>query len=599
MDKKHLSAQSVQELSEQFLTLLQGSGILPEEDIRALSGKLEKEVIALLRSPKPQIMVYGIYNSGKSTLVNALCEREVAQVADRPMTDRITEYDNGKYILIDSPGIDAPEEHERIADARLSKCHIILFVISSKGGFESRENYVKMLKIIQMGVPFYIILNDRGVALPRDEEERLKAKQQHEAELEGIRRKIIQNLVEVSGDANIYQKYDVIVLNAKRAWTGIERKEDGLVKASNLSALQLRINDILDEGNALIWLKAPLATLDACMSQAESQIYALTGSHDYAEEREVFQAKVTDTRNRLSDQIRNLAYSRFDSVYSYYCGASDQQLDQIGAELTDETQRAYNSADEALSRYVKEVFPNLRKTADGNFTCAPLSGSGTPVADPAGKETYAGNNENLFSSPVDGPVHSGGSGVLGAVGAAALGAAAYDTVSALGSTTIGAAMTEAATAALGSTAAGAAAGTAGKLLSSVVAPIPGLNAGMLLGLVCNLIKSASKRQREEEERYRQMQAEIERANQEILNRVAEQARIRQDARTKANGLLDEWVHQLRAAAEAQLDQIASSILRALDTFMMQQQKAEESTQQLLRQLHTLREELADLRMEMR
>lgn len=593
MEENNLSVQSVQKLSEQFLSLLQGSGVFPDADLRDMSRKLEQEVAALLRSPKPQILVYGIYNSGKSTLVNALCGRKVAKTADRPMTDKITEYDNGKYILIDSPGIDAPMEHERIADAQLSKCHIILFVVSSKGGFESRENYVKMLQIMNRDVPFYIILNERGVALPSDPAERQKVQQQHLAELEGAQRKIIQNLVSVSGDANVSRKYDVIVLNAERAWAGVEEKNEKLVKASNITALRLRINDILEEKNAL-WLKAPLAALDACMSQAESKLYTQTGSHDYADDREVFRAKVTDARNRISDQIRNLVYSRFDSAYSYYCGTSSRQLDQIGVELTDEVQNNYNRAVEPLFRYVKETFPNLRKTTDGRFVCVPLNSSGAPVSAPAGKESYVKDDENFFASS-DSP---GASNVLEAAGAAALGASVYSAASALGSTAVGTAVTQAATVALGSTAVGAAAGVAGGLLSPVIATIPGVNIGAILGLVVNAIKSASRRKREEEERCRQMQEEIERANQAILNEVAEQARFRQDARAKANAILDDWAYSLRVAAEAQLDQIAATILQALDMSVMQQKQTEDAVQQTLRQLHTLREELAGLRIGM-
>ena len=96
-----------------------------------------------------------------------------------------------------------------------------------------------------------------------------------------------------------------------------------------------------------------------------------------------------------------------------------------------------------------------------------------------------------------------------------------------------------------------------------------------------------------------MQAEVEAANQKIMENVAEQARIRQDARTKANGDLDSWTHQLRVAAETQLDQTAMALLQALDGSIMQQQQTEEMVQQLLRKLCALREELNGLRLNLR
>lgn len=49
-------------------------------------------------------MVYGIYNSGKSTLINALMRQEAAEMADRPMTDQISEFDRGEYVLVGFSG---------------------------------------------------------------------------------------------------------------------------------------------------------------------------------------------------------------------------------------------------------------------------------------------------------------------------------------------------------------------------------------------------------------------------------------------------------------------------------------------------------------
>ena len=210
----------------------------------------------------------------------------------------------------------------------------------------------------------------------------------------------------------------------------------------------------------------------------------------------------------------------------------------------------------------------------------------------------AANSDNFFSSSADDSDHSIASGVLEAAGAAALGAA-----STLGSTAIGTAMTEAAATALGPAAIGSVAGvvgTAGGALSSVISPVPPAPIIMLgLRWIAKELKSASKRKQEEEARYRQMQAEVEAANQKIMENVAEQARIRQDARTKANGDLDSWTHQLRVVAETQLDQTAMALLQALDGSIMQQQQTEEMVQQLLRKLCALREELNGLRLNLR
>lgn len=614
MENNYICTQTVEDMADRFLSILQQSTALPQAYLNEVNVKLEKDVRVLLKSPKPRIMVYGIYNSGKSTLVNALCEKAVAQVADRPMTDRIAEYDTGKYILIDSPGVDAPAEHERIADAELSKCHMILFVISSKGGFESRENYQKMLNIIRMGIPFYIILNDRGTVLPEDPAQKQLAKQRHMAELEEIRRKIINNLIQVSGDPNIYQKYDVLVLNAKRAWTGIEKGRPGLVEGSNIAALRLRIQEILEEQGALAWFKAPLASLDSCMNDAESRLYALEGHHDYADERQVLDANITKVRTMLADQIRNLIYERFDSVYAFYRGLSSRNLEQIGEELFQEIQSAYKRTAAPLNQYMKKTFPGLRQSADGTLVCDRLEGSGG-AGDAVNRSPVAGNEKmDLFDLP-DVSEKSSASGLLGAAGMAALG---YGAATALGSTALGTAATEAltalgttaletATTALGSTALGTGAaaalgstalGTAvtGAASTTLGALMPVVPIGLLVSEIVNGILKGSKRQREEDARFQQLQAQAEEANRKMMERVEEQARLCQDAKTKANALLDEWTQQMRTAVQAQIDITYAAIRKALDGEILAQQQTEQKVQKLLQSLRALRDELTALRL---
>lgn len=612
LENHYICTQTVEGIADRFFSTLQESAVLPQAYLDEVSAKIERNVKALLKSPKPKIMVYGIYNSGKSTLVNALCEKAVAQVADRPMTDRIAAYDTGKYILIDSPGVDAPAAHEKIADAELSKCHMILFVISSKGGFESRENYQKMLNIIRMGIPFYIILNDRGTVLPNDPVQKRLEQQRHTEELEEIRRKIIYNLMQVSGDQNIYQKYDVIVLNAKRAWTGIEKGRPGLVQGSNISALRLRIHEILEEQGALTWIKAPLAALDGCMNDVESQLYALEGHHDYAGERQVLEANITRVRTMLADQIRSLIYARFDSVYAFYRGLPSKDLEQIGEELFQEIQSAYKRMVAPLNLYMKKEFPGLRQNADGVLVCKRLEGAG-------GGATSATLSEceeiDLFDLP-DVTEESAAPEFLSTAGMAALG---YGAATALGSTAFGTAATEAiaavgagalesaagalgstalgttAATALGSTALGTAATGAASTVLGVLTPMPVI--GLLLGEIMNAIRKSSKREREEEARFRQMKAQVDEANRKTMALVEEQARLCQDAKTKANALLDEWTSQMRVAAHAQIDMTYAAIRQALDGEILAQQQTEQDVRQLLQSLRAFRDELAVVRLQ--
>ena len=154
MEKKRDAASRLNGVAQDFVRF---AGEEFADDFSYFSEKTEENVISLLDVGKPKVMVYGIYNSGKSTLINSLCREEVAETADRPMTAQIAEYDRGDYCLVDSPGVNAPIQHEIVTEDYVNKCHIILFVISSKGLFEDRANYEKLAKLIAKEIPFVIV----------------------------------------------------------------------------------------------------------------------------------------------------------------------------------------------------------------------------------------------------------------------------------------------------------------------------------------------------------------------------------------------------------------------------------------------------------
>lgn len=106
----------VKSIARRFLGKTQNYQGFSKSFKTSVEEQVNKKVLGLLQEQKPKVLVYGIYNAGKSTLVNVLCGKEVAEVGDRPTTAKTQPYDAGKYILMDTPGIDAPIEHEMEAD---------------------------------------------------------------------------------------------------------------------------------------------------------------------------------------------------------------------------------------------------------------------------------------------------------------------------------------------------------------------------------------------------------------------------------------------------------------------------------------------------
>ena len=100
----------VKSIARRFLGKTQNYQGFSKSFKTSVEEQVNKKVLGLLQEEKPKVLVYGIYNAGKSTLVNVLCGKEVAEVGDRPTTAKTQPYDAGKYILMDTPGSDAPIE---------------------------------------------------------------------------------------------------------------------------------------------------------------------------------------------------------------------------------------------------------------------------------------------------------------------------------------------------------------------------------------------------------------------------------------------------------------------------------------------------------
>lgn len=206
--------------------------LLNTNDMAELANSFKEFYDRNIDKAQPEIMVYGIYNSGKSTLINALVGKKVAEVGDIPLTDKISVYDWNGYKITDTPGVDAPIEHQLVTEAHLEQCEVVIFVMSAGGGSENRDNYKRMLDVIKAGKRLLLVVNDKGdisdIASVKDL----------------IIGKVIKNLQTVASDngMSIAEKdYDVIFVNAYYACEGNEYNDEELINSSNLPILEKHI----------------------------------------------------------------------------------------------------------------------------------------------------------------------------------------------------------------------------------------------------------------------------------------------------------------------------------------------------------------------
>jgi len=108
------------------------------------------------------IQLYGSYNAGKSTFVNVLLGQDTAPIGEIPTTDHIDSYDWNGYKLLDSPGVNAPIEHEEVTLEALRKNDLIVFIIRQDDQ-DAKDIYNRIFDCLLDKKRVFIILNYNGL----------------------------------------------------------------------------------------------------------------------------------------------------------------------------------------------------------------------------------------------------------------------------------------------------------------------------------------------------------------------------------------------------------------------------------------------------
>lgn len=196
------------------------------EDSAALAKTFAEINAIKIRKVEPEIMIYGIYNAGKSSILNELIGEDRAKVEDIPTTDSVTYYEWQGYKIADTPGIFAPIKHEEVTQAHLKKSDIVLFVMSTTGSNEKAENYRRMKEISDADKKIIIVLNDKNGDLGENDDA-----------IQIIKRQVAVNMQQVGID-NVDEKYCIVTVNAERAHQGRVENEPLLIEASGFGELK-------------------------------------------------------------------------------------------------------------------------------------------------------------------------------------------------------------------------------------------------------------------------------------------------------------------------------------------------------------------------
>ena len=219
-----------------------------KDEVVEVSKKYRKDVDKFkinvedkLKNFKPSMMVYGVYNAGKSTLLNALFGKEVATVADAPETDKVEGYEYNGYTIYDTPGINAPIKHEEVTKEHLKKTELVIFVLSNDGSFEEEYIYKRISEIVKSNKPLLLAVNNKaGIGVNSLEEREIYSK--IEENLEKIAKR--------EGIDNIKEKVDICLVDALMAFQAREEEEEFLLEASNILELEKKIKEMLKNSSS-------------------------------------------------------------------------------------------------------------------------------------------------------------------------------------------------------------------------------------------------------------------------------------------------------------------------------------------------------------
>ena len=319
----------------------------------------------------PRIMVFGTYNAGKSTLINALVGEEVARVADHPETDHVTSYPWRGFLLDDTPGIDAPIEHEQVTRAHVDASDAVLFVLATDGTLEEQRSFDEIIELARARKPIRIILNNKSGFRPDS------------PDFLSLRDRLAENMRRAAAAAaieDIETRAPIRLVNAASGLRGRREGKLALLANSGLLALEADIIELCEATG-----KAQMART-VCRRIAKQIDLALAGlpaDKGMQPVREAADAVAVE-RTRLTavlDRATQEAAAQFKSALRHAVSSREPQL---GPPPANEAADAVSAVIERELRRTQRVFGDIEAAFTGDAVAIrTVSGPGIPLPEGA------------------------------------------------------------------------------------------------------------------------------------------------------------------------------------------------------------------------
>ncbi len=320
---------------------------------------IRKLVAEKRTSPNASIMVYGVYNAGKSTLINALLGAECARVADRPETDSIGRYPWREFEILDTPGIDAPIAHEEVTREQLDAADVVIFVVNPLGVVEEAKTLSTLLDLVARDKKIVLVLNSKNRLEPIDAE-RLK---------DELRQRL-QEMASQRGMPPVLQSIPILEVNARSALKAKLEGKDNLLARSGLPNLERELYKFLVgiEQSELVaafinrltaFIDETVALLDQRDdSGAMAEIDAFYA--DLAQREADLRAALKALVETKATYIEQRAFSAFSNSPDSAQERIEQLLQVAGNEILAELEMELRRLATDASRLLDEMLDNIR-----------------------------------------------------------------------------------------------------------------------------------------------------------------------------------------------------------------------------------------------
>lgn len=226
-------------------------GLVAASTLQQMHRQID-EKCALLQ---PSIMLYGLYNAGKSTLLNALLGRQAAAVSDIPQTTMVSGHDWHGYRIFDTPGLDAPIEHEEVTRNHLAKVEVVILVVSASGSAEEERLY-REIATLAADKRLLVVLNIKS---DLSEAERLDC-------LAQIAQRLEQRLPEAAS------RIPLLMVNAASALKARLENKSLLLMDSNIGQLEREIERMMATTSSADAVRTAAALITPVLEQAEKEL---------------------------------------------------------------------------------------------------------------------------------------------------------------------------------------------------------------------------------------------------------------------------------------------------------------------------------------